>query len=56
MYMAHADIFVLSSAWEGFPNALLEALAGGTPVVSTDCPSGPFEMLDNGRYGDMCPQ
>lgn len=54
-YMRRAKLFALTSAWEGSPTVLVEALALGTPVVSTACPSGPDEILAAGRYGRLVP-
>ncbi len=52
-YIKQASVYVLSSAWEGLPTVTIEALALGTPVVATDCPSGSAEILDNGKYGTL---
>ncbi|NJL86467.1 MAG: glycosyltransferase [Leptolyngbyaceae cyanobacterium SM1_1_3] len=54
-YMARSAVFALSSAWEGLPTVLIEALALGVPVVSTSCESGPEEILDQGKYGHLVP-
>lgn len=52
-FMAQADCFVLSSDWEGFGNVIVEALSMGCPVVSTDCRSGPAEILGRGEFGRL---
>jgi len=54
-YMGRASVFVLSSTTEGLPTVLIEALACGCPIVSTDCDYGPREILDDGRYGRLTP-
>jgi len=52
-YYQESDLFVLTSDWEGFGNILVEALACGTPIVSTDCPGGPRSILADGKYGTL---
>ena len=53
--MNHAAVFAFSSQWEGFGLALVEALALGVPVVSTNCTYGPAEILCNGKFGTLVP-
>ena len=54
-FLAGADLVVLSSWWDALPTVLIESLALGTPVVSTECGAGPREILDGGRYGPLVP-
>jgi glycosyltransferase involved in cell wall biosynthesis len=54
-YIANSSVFVLSSRWEGLPTVLVEALYGGIPLIATDCPSGPSEILKGGLYGQLVP-
>ena len=54
-YMAHAAVLAFTSLWEGNPFVLPEALAVGTPVVATDCPGGPREVLADGTFGALVP-
>lgn len=54
-YMKNADVFVLSSLWEGFPNGMIEAMACGVAIVATDCDGGTSEILEYGKWGKLVP-
>jgi glycosyltransferase involved in cell wall biosynthesis len=54
-FVAKANVFLMSSSWEGLGNVLIEAMAASTPIISTDCESGPREVLENGKWGLLVP-
>lgn len=54
-YFSSASLYVMSSSWEGLPTVLIEALGCGLPIVSTDCKSGPSEILEHGKLGELVP-
>lgn len=54
-YLKKSDLFILSSKWEGFGHVIVEAMVTGTPVISTNCNSGPSEILENNKYGILVP-
>jgi glycosyltransferase involved in cell wall biosynthesis len=54
-FLKRCDVFVSSSRWEGFGNVILEAMACGAPIVATDCPGGPHEILEDGVFGALVP-
>lgn len=55
LYVKYSDVFVCSSLWEGFGNVVVEALGVGAKIISTDCKSGPAEILEDGKYGILVP-
>lgn len=54
-FMKHAKLFVHTARYEGLPTTLIESMVCGTPIVAMDCPTGPREILADGRYGELVP-
>ena len=54
-YISQSDIFVLSSKFRGLPNVLIESQKYGVPIISSNCPTGPNEILMNGKLGELFP-